>query len=303
MKPRLSIVIASYNRGTSLMRTLGSVVRQDLGPELWEAVVVDNNSTDDTRELFAGFAAAHAEFNLRMVGELNQGLSHARNRGIAESLGEYIAIIDDDEEVNAGFGHAYIDFFDRHPDVAAVGGKCIPHYEYRTPAWLSPLAERPISNPFDMGEREKPFRGERFPGGGNMAIRRSAVERYGAFNPELGRTGTKLMAGEEKDLFRRLQADGETIWYLPGAQILHIIPRERLTLGYLARVSRMVGVSERIRTRGNGGTAYLKRLVSECVKWGATLALALFYVLTLRPAKAWGILVLRGNISAGLTGL
>jgi glycosyltransferase involved in cell wall biosynthesis len=274
----------------------------DLPRDEWEVVVVDNNSTDDTQQLFAEFAREHAEFNLRIVSEHRQGVSHASNRGIVESTGEYIAMIDDDEEVNTGLGRAYVDFFDTHPDVVAGGGKYIPLYEYRTPAWLSPLAERPISNPLDMGERAKPFRGERFPGGGNMGIRRSAVERYGMFNPELGRMGKKLLAGEEKDLFRRLQAAGETIWYIPEAQILHIIPRERLTLDYLARVSRMVGVSERIRTRMLGGGAYFRRLFSECVKWGATLVLCLFYVLTLRPAKAWGLLVLRANITAGLLG-
>ncbi len=295
----LSIVIATYNRGPSLIRTLRSVVGQhNLDRGEWEVVVVDNNSTDDTQQLVAQFAASYGEVvDLRIVKESRQGLSPARNRGIADSRGSIIAIIDDDEEVNTGFGRAYLDFFDEHPDVAAAGGRVIPHYDFKTPRWLSPWTERPISGTLDMGDRVREFDAGHFPGGGNMAVRREALNRVGLFNPELGRTGTKLLAGEEKDLFARLRAAGEKIWYVPGAQILHIIPRERLTLSYLARVSRMVGVSERVRTGRSP-----RRIFAEAIKWGATLLLVIFYTLTLRPAKAWGLLVLRWNVTLGLLG-
>ena len=284
------------------MRTLGSVVRQSLDAGGWECVVVDNNSSDDTQKLFAAFAAAHPGFNLRIVRETAQGLSHARNRGIAESVGEYIAIIDDDEEVNDGFARAYVDFFDSHPDAAAGGGKITPLYEFEPPKWLSPIAERPIAGTLDMGSDIVPFRSERYPGGGNMALRRSAIEEYGAFNPELGRTGKKLLAGEEKDLFSRLRAGGGKIYYVPGAQILHIIPSSRLTREYFARATRMIGVSERIRTLGMSRWAYVGRLVGEAVKWCGTAVYGLSYLLKLQPAKAGGLFSLRWNITLGLLG-
>ncbi len=294
---RLSIVIATWNRGESLVRTLASLVRQDLASDLWEAVVVDNNSTDNTRELFSQFAAAHPEYSLRMVHEARQGLSPARNRGIAESRGEVIAIIDDDEEVNAAFARAYLDLFDNHPYAAAAGGRITPFYDTRPPRWLSPFAERPIAGTLDLGERVREFPEGRFPGGGNMAVRREAVGRVGGFDPALGRTGAKLLAGEEKDLFARMRAAGDRIYYTPDARIRHIIPAHRLTLGYLARVSRMSGVSERVRTGGG-----FVPLFVEAAKWGATFMLSIFYTLTLRPAKAIGLFVLRWNVTAGLLG-
>ncbi len=298
----VSIIIATYNRAHSLVRTLGSVVRQSLDAGAWECVVVDNNSSDDTQEQFAAFAAAHPGFNLRIVRETMQGLSHARNRGIAESVGEYIAIIDDDEEVNTDFARAYADFFDSYPDAAAGGGKITPLYEFEPPKWLSPIAERPIAGTLDMGPEIVPFRGERYPGGGNMVLRRSAVGRFGMFNPDLGRTGKKLLAGEEKDLFRRLRAGGGKIYYVPGAQILHIIPPSRLTREYFARATRMVGVSERIRTRSVSRWAYAGRLMAEAVKWCGTVAYALGYLLKFQPAKAGGLFSLRWNITLGLLG-
>ena len=88
---KLSLLIATYNRADRLIETLESVVAQDAPAELWECVVVNNNSTDCTAERFAAFAAAHPQYNLRMVEEHNQGLSYARNRGIRESTGEYMA--------------------------------------------------------------------------------------------------------------------------------------------------------------------------------------------------------------------
>lgn len=89
----LSLLIATYNRAARLIDTLESVVEQDAPAEQWECVVVNNNSTDDTAARFTAFAAAHPQFNLRMVEEHNQGLSYARNRGIRESTGVYIAIM------------------------------------------------------------------------------------------------------------------------------------------------------------------------------------------------------------------
>ena len=100
---RLSIVIATYNRSSQLMQVLQSVVEQTLPREEWECVVVNNNSTDDTESVFAAFAAEYSQFDLRMVNEHKQGLSNARNCGIAASVGSYIASVDDDETLEDSF--------------------------------------------------------------------------------------------------------------------------------------------------------------------------------------------------------
>ena len=100
---RLSLVIATYNRAASLLDTLKSVVRQSAPVELWECVVVNNNSSDDMEDSFAEFVREYPDYNIRMVNEPSQGLSYARNRGIREGVGEYIAIIDDDEHIAEDF--------------------------------------------------------------------------------------------------------------------------------------------------------------------------------------------------------
>ena len=93
--PRLSLIVATYNRAEQLLTTLRSVAAQTAPAAEWECVVVDNNSTDDTAARFEEFRTAHPELPLRRVSETRQGLSWARNRGIAETTGDIVAIIDD----------------------------------------------------------------------------------------------------------------------------------------------------------------------------------------------------------------
>ena len=211
---RLSLIIATYNRSAALVEALRSVVRQDFPAAEWECIVVNNNSQDDTLARFEAFATEHPAINLRIVTETRQGLSHARNRGIDESRGEYIAIIDDDERINEQFISSYVALFDAYPDAASAGGPIIPEYPAGCPAWMSSYTERPIANPIDLGRKIRPFPKGRIPGGGNMALRRSTVQRYGAFDPSLGRTGEQLIGGEESDLFQRLADAGERCYYV-----------------------------------------------------------------------------------------
>lgn len=292
---RLSLIIATYNRAAPLLTALESVVHQDADAALWECVVVNNNSKDDTEERFAQFAARYPSLNLRMVRETQQGLSHARNRGIAESTGQYIAIIDDDERINEAFISSYICFFDAHPDAASAGGRIIPEYPSGHPAWMSRYVEQPIANPIDLGSAVREFPAGHIPGGGNMALRRSAVVRYGAFDPSLGRVGGKLIGGEESDLFERLARGGERCFYVPDAVMWHIIPPEKLTDDYFARLCYNVGVSQRVRAKLH--RRYLRTVTTEMLKWGATLLLAL----TMRPCRSRRLLRMRLEITKGLT--
>lgn len=296
--PRISLVVATYNGAHRIGPMLQSLLEQRLESALWEAVVVNNNSSDNTAEVVGEFIAAHPEFNLVLTEEKKQGLSHARNRGIEVARGEIIAIIDDDEIASPGLLNDYLCFFDSHPEVAAAGGRIAAHYESGRPKWMCRYTERPIAGTLDLGEQVRPFPEGRYFGGGNMALRRSAIVRYGAFNPDLGRKGNTLLGGEEKELYARLHSAGEQIYYLPSASIEHIIPPAKLTRDYFERVCLRIGQSERIRTKSAGG--YGRRWVAEIVKWGATLVLAVGYTLTMRPQKAKYLLLMRRQISRGL---
>lgn len=295
---RLSIVIATYNRATLLLDALESVIRQSASAQEWECVVVNNNSSDNTSECFAEFAGEHPEYNLRIVDEPNQGLSYARNRGIRESVGEYIAIIDDDEHIAEDFVAAYIRLFDDVPEAVAAGGPIVARYPTGRPRWMSCYTERPIANTMYFGEEVREFPKGRVPGGGNMALRRSAIRRYGVFDTSLGYSGESLIGGEECDLFERLQIADAKYYYVPTAVMYHIIPREKLTKEYFARLSYNVGVSQLRRARLYR-RVWRVRFV-ELSKWVATLLIALWYTITLQWRKGYYLILMRLNISRGL---
>ena len=297
---KLSVIIATYNRAPHLRRALESLAGQTLAPERFEIVVVDNNSSDDTPEVCGRFAADYPWLNFMMVAEARQGVSHARNAGITNSRGEYLAFIDDDEEVNTGFAESYYRFFESHPEATVAGGEIVPLYEYTPPEWLSGYTERPIAGTLRLGGKIREFPRNRFPGGGNMGVRRMVFERYGMFDPGLGRTGISLLAAEEKELIHRFRAGGEKVFYLPEAKVLHIIPKEKLSKEYFDKVTRMIGVSERIRTEAKSDRAYRHRLVLELIKWEATFFLSTWYLLTFRPAKGRYLCRMRWNITEGL---
>ena len=295
---RLSLIISTYNRSDLLIGALQSVVQQSADPQLWECVVVNNNSMDDTLARFEEFAAKHPDFNLRIVTETTQGLSYARNRGIRESEGEYIAIIDDDERIAKEFIEAYIELFDTTPDAMAAGGPIVAEYQTRRPRWMSCFTERPIANTMYWGDKVREFPKGRVPGGGNMALRRSAVRRYGVFDTSLGYVGESLLGGEECDLFERLQIAEAKYYYVPKAVMYHIIPDSKLTPDYFERLCRNVGKSQMCRARYYHREGYLRR--AEIVKWMATLVLAAWYFITLQWGKAKYIVKMRYYISSGI---
>ena len=239
----LSIVIATFNRSAYLLRTLESLAGQTLPAQEFEILVVNNNSTDDTPAVFAGFARQHPELRLRMVAEPVQGISYARNRGVAEAKGECIVFIDDDEEAVPDFAKSYRDFFRSRPDCDAAGGAVVPVYEAPLPRWYSHYIEKMITGAMDMGDRVRPFRGSRYPGVGNSGFRRRLFERYGNFNTALGRSGSNPLGGEEKDFFMRMRSQGIRYYFVPGAAIRHITPASKLSEEYFERLTRMIGVS------------------------------------------------------------
>lgn len=297
---KISLIIATYNRGEQLLRTLMSVAGQTLDRELWELIVINNNSTDNTADVFEQFAAEHPEVDASIVFEPRQGVSHARNRGIKESRGEIIVSVDDDEEIVADFLQEYLYFFESAPMAMAAGGRIVARYDSPKPKWLSPLTERPIAGTLDLGDEIIEFPKRKFFGAGNMGIRREMFDKYGLLDTSLGRTGTTLMGGEEKDLFMRYRNAGAKMYYLPDAIIYHLIPEHRLTKEYFTRLCYLIGRSERVRTLNESKGAYRRRLASEAVKWCGAFVFAAGYTIVLQPAKGWYLLLMRVKITKGL---
>ena len=127
-----------------------------------------------------------------------------------------------------------------------------------------------------------------------MAVRRRLFDSIGMFNTTLGRTGKRLLGGEESDLFERIAKHGYRVYYAPRAVMYHIIPEEKLSRDYFVRLATNTGISQ--RTRAELNNAMLRLYVGEVIKWMATLLLCL----THRPSQSRYLLLMRKHISKGI---
>src|ERR1700737_1968578 len=115
-RTRVSVVIPTCNRDGLLRQALGSVLANGApGLEL-EVLVIDNGNGDETADL-AG------EFGARYVRRSSGGAAAARNRGLEEATGEYVAFLDDDDLWTPGHLRQQVEWLAEHPDFGAVLGR------------------------------------------------------------------------------------------------------------------------------------------------------------------------------------
>jgi len=240
---RLDVIIPTYNRQERLGRTLDSLLAAEVPQGLSVRVtVVDNNSKDRTRELVES-RVTDFEGRLDYLFEPRQGRSHALNAGIEATRGDFVGMIDDDEEIDPRwYQQAYSALTKEGVDF--VGGPYFPNWGAPRPAWL-PRKYAGVIGWIDGGSRVVAY-GENYPGilmGGNAIISRAMFEKVGLYSTSLGRTDKRLLAGEDEDMYYRLLGAGARGLYLPDLIIYHYIPPERLTKEYFRRWCFWRGVS------------------------------------------------------------
>lgn len=299
---KFSVIFCTYNREKYIYNAMKSIAEQDFPCSDYEIVLINNNSTDSTESICNRFREDYPQVGFRYFIETNQGLSYARNRGVKESRGDILVFVDDDATVFELYLSSINNFFDTYPEVNACGGPIVPVYEVEKPKWLSHYTEQLLGGALYEGDKVKPFRNGKYPGGGNSAFRKEVFEKYGLFNVELGRKGTGLIGAEEKDLYDRFTRGNEQFYYLPQMGIHHYIPEKKLTIAHFKELTYSIGKSERIRTKGVSPKAYRNRVLAECKKWMASLVLFAGYTLALSLDKGWKLMQFRWYVSKGLLG-
>lgn len=279
--PAISIVLCTHNRAARLRETLHTLLALEALPGLeWELVVVDNNSTDGTRQVVDAFArqTPHA---VRYLFEARQGVSFARNAGSQASRGEIIAFIDDDVALGAGWLTAfYRAFQDSH--CIGAGGRIRAGWTSPRPVWYADAGPYRLMKgiaEYEHGDRLILVGPDRPPFGGNMAFHRRAFALHGPFRTDLGLVALRRMGGEDTEYCRRLMAAGEAIVYVPDAVVTHPVEPFKLRKGYFRRYYYYYG---RQITRLDGGSvstiSYLgiprhlfRSLAGHAIRWAIAL--------------------------------
>ena len=227
----ISIVVCTFNRAPVLQKMLDSFFRQKQVNEIrHELLIVDNNSSDDTALVVQEFLK---EGNAKYFLEVNQGLSFARNRGVAESEGEIISFLDDDVLVHENWLSSVKACFDE-TDADIVWGKVALKFEVPPEKWLGGLFRKCLSE-VDLGpSREVLCNGDCLYGA-NLSFRKRVFDLVGPFEVDAGRRGYELLSGEETHIVRRVIANRGKVLYDPDALVEHLIGAERLQWQYFAR--------------------------------------------------------------------
>jgi GT2 family glycosyltransferase len=217
-------VLCSFNGQRTITDCLDGLARLDY--PAYEVIVVDDGSTDRTAEIAA-------RYDVRLIRTPNRGLSAARNEGLAAATGDIVAYIDDDARPDRDWLRhlAWTLVTTGH---AGVGGPNIPP---RDDGFVADVVALAPGGPIHVLRSDEVA--EHIPGC-NFAFRRVALHSVAGFDP------TFRIAGDDVDLCWRLQREGMTLGFSPGAVVWH---RRRGSIRAYLRQQRGYGRAEGLLER------------------------------------------------------
>lgn len=231
--PDITVVVCTHNRAESLRQALVSLF--DLETEgcfTYEVLVIDNASPDHTANVIHE-AARESKALLRGAHEPQKGIVAARNRGVLEATGKWIAFFDDDQLADRRW---LLELFTatKEKQVRSVGGAVHLKLPDGCNRKLTPLV-RTLLGESRWSELTTPYTRSTSPGAGNWLMARSLVLEVGMFQ------AANQGRNEDSDLYRRICLAGEISWFVPAAIVHHVITPDRLEEAYLLRLARIVG--------------------------------------------------------------
>lgn len=231
---KLSLVVPTYNRSHYLEKALLSFLEQDLDPALYEILVIDNNSTDDT-EATVRRVMRDAPCSWNYLLEPTPGAHMARNKGILAAQGEIVVLGDEDIVASPSWLTAILEEFDHHPDTGVVGGKTLPIWNEPPEDWIYDYGTaeiHPVFSYLDYGEERLVLEDE-YVYSNNMAMLRWIAVRTGGCFPDAYPGKLKHLTGTGEyamiDNTRNLEYDAV---YLPDMLVCHHADASRASLEY-----------------------------------------------------------------------
>lgn len=229
MTPRVSVLVVTWNVRDPALACLASLGAA-FPATSWEAIVVDNGSSDGTAQALRDQGIATQVID----SPVNDGFGAGTNRAAGSARGELLLVLNPDTVMAPGAGDALVAFLDQHPAALAAGPQLLhedgtvqsSRRRFPRPATLF-LESTPIQQRFPGLPVFAAYYREDLPDdqaapvdwvvGAAFLIRRSAFDAVNGFDPAF------FLYFEETDLFRRLRHEvpGE-VWYVPDARVTHL---------------------------------------------------------------------------------
>jgi glycosyltransferase involved in cell wall biosynthesis len=257
-EPQISAIICTHNREQYLGAAIDSLLQQDFYS--YEVIVVDNASSDRTREIVA---ERLGNPRLNYVYEPVTGLSVARNTGAKEAHAAILAYLDDDAVASPVWLKTIYEAYQSNEKLAIAGGKVTLLWPdgITPPKWLSPELAGNLGA-YDLGDTLVYIKNPGLtPRGLNYSIRRTFLEQVGGFDVNLGRVGKNLLSNEELHMTELALQGGWQVAYLPDALVAHNVAPERLEQTWFLNRGWWQGISECYREQlaGRAGPVQMVR--------------------------------------------
>lgn len=278
-KKGVSVIVCCYNSAARIEPTLLHLQANEAEGVGWEVILVDNASTDNTREVAHAIWSVNPVVSLQIITEDKKGLMNARIRGVKAANFNYFSFIDDDNWVNKDWIRKVYAIFESDESIAACGGSTEAVFEINPPSWFSEFSR---SYAVGMQQNEtgfvKPEKG--FLWGAGLSVRREAWDELfsSGFKSLLhGRSGKALTAGEDSELCLSWHLLGWKLWYDESLKLKHYIPGSRLEPSYLAGLFEGFGKAEVVLSH------YRSRQAGYKLSWYRQCLIAVRALLT----KGW----------------
>ncbi len=246
----ISVIIPTRNRSKLLASALDSIVRQTLPQNEFEVLVIDNGSTDSTKDTVIEYQ--DKIFNLNYYFEEEPGLHRGRHRGLHESSGEILVYADDDIEAFPTWLEA-INYSFKDEKTAMVGGNNIPMFLNTPPKWLSDYWHGTIK---DGGNFLPPLSLLQLPEGirefspynvwgCNFAIRKKIVIDAKGFHPDgMPKELLRFRGDGEVHIAKYVSDNGFKCLFNSEASVYHKVTPERMTISYFRQRGFSQGISD-----------------------------------------------------------
>lgn len=241
----VTVVIATWNGAERIISTLTALAEQRCSPDLFEVIIVDNNSSDATTRV----GDDHPGVNLirkqgvkcKVVSEPTLGLTYARIRGVLEAEAELICFLDDDNVPETDYIQVGASAF-TDPTIGILVSRVFPKYEQQPP--LSIERREPmlaITQSFGESVIDLGASATFVPtfGAGMWLSRKAFLEAVPWQTPEklmIGRKGKCLISGDDMEIGYLIGRAGYRRLYWPELRLFHLISRKRVTASYFSRL-------------------------------------------------------------------
>ncbi len=228
--PFVSVIIPTCNRADYISLTIDSFLKQSYPGNLYEIIICDNDSTDNTKEVVESYSKKNGE-KIRYLFEKRQGLHYARNYAAQNAKGELLYYTDDDTIADINLLSELVKVFE-NDEIGCATGRILPKWECPPPKWvqkyccnfllsLNDLGESIIIKDYDLGVF-----------GCHEAVRKDAFFAAGGSHPDLFGSAPGLGDGET-GLNNDIKALGYKFAYVGTSIIYHVMPKRRMTQKYL----------------------------------------------------------------------